>query len=949
MKAVETNAPVPFDTECIFPELLPGFLHTWQRFTEIAPASAIEAAARRRELATVWCASDFISSWCIRNPLKFTELVDQEALDQPIEDDFFADALNDEIGAEAEEAKLDSRLRQFRQRQMVRLAWRDLAGFADLEETMQAVSSLAEASLEVALKYHFDQLVKRFGCPRDEQGERVNMVVLGLGKLGGQELNYSSDIDLMYVYDGAGSSDGKRALDNQEFFIKLGRKVIGSLDRIDADGFVFRTDLRLRPNGDSGPLVLSFAAMEHYYQTHGRNWERYALIKARVVAGDRQSGAQLLRMLKPFVYRKYLDFSAFDSIREMKTLIERQLESSGAQGDVKLGRGGIREIEFLVQNHQLIRGGREKNLQTTSLYVAMQQMVELGVIDQHAHDLLLDAYRFLRNVEHRLQMVADRQTQKLPQETTERARLAMAMRFEDWHQFVEQLDLHRENVHRLFGELLESPQRSATAPEISRLGAVWQGQLDKTQARAELASTGFKQADNIPGLLEQFRAGSLYRAFSSIERDRLDRLMPLVLKQAGSHSEAERTMTSFIAMVEAIGRRSVYLSLLIENPIALKQLLHLCAASPWISRHIGQHPVVLDELLQPLAGAEPQSAQQVTAELSHRLDQVESGDVEAQMNALREFHHAQVLRIAAADVGQQVDGDQVQRGLTRLAEVILEQVLHDAVELIEKKQGPPPGDVGVIAYGKFAGQELGYHSDLDIVVCFEPYSSASPAEAEYYFSRVGQRLINLLTTRTAAGTLYELDMRLRPSGRSGTLVTSLKAFEEYQLKNAWTWEHQALVRARMVVGGVDLVDRFETIRRQVLCAPRESQKLKTEIVDMRRRMVEANCKSDTQQYDIKLDYGGIVDVEFLVQYLVLIHAAGYPQIIEPRNTREIIQLLADHGLLDSDQARLLSENYRQFLQRSLELKLMDRQVMISQQELVTEREQVKKLWQATFY
>ena len=633
----------------------------------------------------------------------------------------------------------------------------------------------------------------------------------------------------------------------------------------------------------------------------------------------------------------------------MKVLIERQLVSSGVRGDVKLGRGGIREIEFLVQNHQLIRGGRERNLQTTSLYAAMQQLVELGVLDQHAHDLLLDAYRFLRNVEHRLQMVADRQTQKLPQEPAERARLAFSMRFEDWRQFVEQLDRHRENVHRLFGEVLESPQKSATAPDISRLAAVWQGQLDEAQARVELDSTGFKQPDNIPGLLEQFRAGSLYRAFSSIERDRLDRLMPLVLKQAGSHTEAERAITSFIAMVEAIGRRSVYLSLLIENPIALKQLLHLCAASPWISRHIGQHPVVLDELLQPLAGAELQSAQQITAELGHRLSQVEAGDIEAQMNALREFHHAQVLRIAAADVGQQIDADQVHQGLTRLAEVILKQVLDDAVGLIEKKQGPPPGDIGVIAYGKFAGQELGYHSDLDIVVCFEPSSSAAPAEAEYYFSRVGQRLINLLTTRTAAGTLYELDMRLRPSGRSGTLVTSLKAFEEYQLNNAWTWEHQALVRARIVVGDKDLVDRFETIRRQVLCESREPQKLKSEIVDMRRRMVEANCKSDARQYDIKLDYGGIVDVEFLVQYLVLVHAAKHPELAQPRNTQEIIQCLAEQGLLDKDQARILSENYRQFLRRSLELKLMDRQVMISQQELVREREQVKELWQATFY
>ncbi|MGI9318874.1 MAG: bifunctional [glutamate--ammonia ligase]-adenylyl-L-tyrosine phosphorylase/[glutamate--ammonia-ligase] adenylyltransferase, partial [bacterium] len=667
------------------------------------------------------------------------------------------------------------------------------------------------------------------------------------------------------------------------------------------------------------------------------------------VAGDRESGALLLSMLRPFVYRKYLDFSAFDSIREMKILIERQLESDGNQGDVKLGRGGIREIEFLVQNHQLIRGGRERKLQTTSLYAAMEQMVSLGVLDQPNHELLISAYRFLRNVEHRLQMVADRQTQRLPQEPAEQARLAMAMGFDDWNQFIEQLDQHRGQVHRLFGEVLESPDQSQVDTALSTLIALWQGQLDQDQARTELEAIGFTKPENIPGLLEQFRAGSLYRAFSSIERDRLDRLMPLALKQAGTHSEAERAISSFIAVVEAIGRRSVYLSLLIENPIALKQLLHLCAASPWISRHIGQHPVVLDELLHPLAGAEDQDPEQIAAELEHRLTQIEAGDTEAQMNALREFHHAQVLRIAAADVGEQIDGDRVQQGLTRVAEVIIQQVLRDAIALIEHKQGPPPGDAGVIAYGKLAGQELGYHSDLDIVVCFEPSSSVSPVDAEYYFSRVGQRLINLLTTRTPAGTLYELDMRLRPSGRSGTLVTSLKAFEEYQLNNAWTWEHQALVRARVVVGSPALAERFEAIRQQVLCVRRSPQTLQEEIIDMRRRMVEANCQSDSQRYDIKLDYGGIVDIEFLVQYLVLIHASDHPDIIGPRNTQEIIKCLAKHGLLEKEQARQLVDNYRQFLWRSLELKLMDRKVMISQQELVAEREQVKALWQATFY
>lgn len=949
MSASHSDPAAIFDTTSIPAELWQDFANNWQRFIEAGTFHVIESAITRHELPLVWCASDFISAWCIRNPDRFAEVLDESAMDRPVPHASFLEMLRGLVSEDAGESELDACLRQFRQRQMVIIGWRDLAGYAELEETMQAVSSLAEASLELALDYHYETLTNRFGIPRDEHGEEVKMIILGLGKLGGYELNYSSDIDLIFAYDSAGTTDGERSTSNQEFFDKLGRKVIASLDRIDADGFVFRTDMRLRPNGESGPLVLSSAAMEHYYQTHGRNWERYAMIKARVVAGDRNSGATLLSMMKPFIYRKYLDFSAFDSIREMKTLIERQLESSGAQGDVKLGRGGIREIEFLVQNHQLIRGGRERSLQTSSLYEAMRQMTVLGVLDSEAFDQLLYAYRFLRNVEHRLQMVADRQTQKLPSEASGQLRLAFAMGFPDWEQFLEQLDFHRENVHQLFGEVLELPDQSNGDFQSSSMIAVWQGHLDNDQAQVELAAAGFKHPGNIPGLLEQFRSGSLYRAFSSIERDRLDRLMPLALNEAGTHTEAERAISSFIAVVEAIGRRSVYLSLLIENPIALKQLLHLCAASPWISRHIGQHPVVLDELLQPLVGSKAPSTAELVAELDHRLDQIEADDIEGHMNALREFQHAKVLRIAAADVGHQIDSNHVQCELTRLAEIMLQQVLRDAVSVIENKQGPPPGNAGIIAYGKLAGWELGYHSDLDIVVCFEPFDSVSATEAEYYFSRVGQRLINLLTARTAAGTLYELDMRLRPSGRSGTLVTSLKAFEEYQLNSAWTWEHQALVRARVVAGSRKLVSGFEAVRHQVLRQHREEHALKHDIVDMRRRMIEANCKSDDQQYDIKLDEGGIVDIEFLTQYLILLHAEKNPSITEPRNTEELIRRLATCEILAEDQADLLIEVYRQYLRRSLDLKLMDREVMIPQQELIEERTQIKAVWNATFY
>ncbi len=944
----QTDLDQLFDLSTIAPEFISGFELSWQRLTESADQISLETIQSRPELPSIFCASEFIASWCIRNPEKLAELIQSGDLDQSYQATQWWQSLEARVEYGADEADLDRGLRQFRQREMVRLGWRDLAGCSDLEETMLGVSRLAEVCIELALRKHTHWLQTRFGIPRDEDGQEVQLVVLGLGKLGGRELNYSSDIDLIYAYSAGGQTDGERIIDNQEFFLKLGRKIIGSLDRIDPDGFVFRTDMRLRPNGDSGPLVLSFAAMEHYYQTHGRNWERYALIKARVVAGDQQTGSELLAMLKPFVYRKYLDYSAFDALREMKALIERQLRAGSSNNDVKLGRGGIREIEFLAQSQQLIRGGRDIALQTTSLYQALQRMLELGNLTPASHESLKTAYRFLRNVEHRLQMVADRQTQKLPEQPAEQLRLARSMGYSHWARFLDALDIHRDIVDEQFAALLESNETDSDGPQLSALTGLWQGQLDAESADQALRAVGFRQPEGVPKLLEQFRQGSLYQSFVNVERDRIDRLMPLAVKQAGPHADAERAISAFISVVESIGRRSVYLSLLIENPIALKQLLHLCAASPWISRHIGQHPVILDELLQPIEVAAETAHKEVAARLQDRLSQVDADDIETQMITLREFYHAQVLRIAGADVRGQLDGDQVQRILATLAEVILQQVLNDALARVQEKHGAPPGQVAIIAYGKFAGGELGYHSDLDIVVCFEAASETSHSAAEYYFSRVGQRLITLLTTRTHAGILFDLDMRLRPSGRSGTLVTSLKAFDDYQKKNAWTWEHQALVRAKMVIGPEQMVQRFEQIRQNILSQPRDRAQLQSEIEDMRRRMVDTNCQSDQENFDIKLDYGGIVDIEFLLQYLVLVHAADHPAVASPRNTTALIDKLIELGLMDSARGEVLKTNYRLYLRRSLDLKLMDRPVLIPQRELVEQRDQVKALWQDTF-
>ncbi len=924
------------------------FANHWERFASAADENLTSRVSHCAELPRVWMASDFVASWCIQRPADCCALIDSGDLALGYEEHEMRRRLDRALADVNTEPALDAALRRFRQREMVRIAWRDLSGLGQLEDTMREVSDLADACVDVALTWHHAALERRYGSPLGEQGEALRLVVLGLGKLGGRELNFSSDIDLIYAFESNGNTNGGRQITSQEFFVRLGRKVMGSLGRVDVGGFVFRTDLRLRPNGDSGPLVLSFPAMEHYYQTHGRDWERYALIKARVVAGDRAKGQDLLDMLRPFVYRKYLDFSAFDAIRAMRVLIDRQLLGGGNIQNIKLGRGGIREIEFLVQKFQLIRGGRDPELQTQSLYLAMDALVELELLEGTARDRLKQAYRFLRNLEHRLQMLADRQTQKLPDQPLEQLRIAFAMSYASWPDLLAALENERGVVREYFGEALELPAGSQDDPHLSRLGALWQGQLDSEAARDVLEAAGFVDPAEVPGILNRFREGSLYRAFASVERDRLDRLVPLALRESGNHSNPTRAIDGFMTVIGTIGRRSVYLSLLTENPLALQQLVHLCAASAWIARHIGQYPVVLDELLQPLEKTVDFDRTHMQTELDRRL-QVEWGDEEAEMNALREFHHCQVLRVAAADVSGELNEMDVGHALTLLAEMLLEQVLCEAVSRVEQQQGPAPGKVAIIAYGKFAAGEMGYHSDLDIVVFYQPDDEESRSQAEYFFSRVGRRLIYLLNTRTYAGALYKLDMRLRPSGRSGPLVTSIKAFSEYQRHDAWTWEHQALVRARVVAGNKDLVAQFEAVRQEVLGVGRDAAVLKADLVDMRQRMVRDNCRSDARNYDIKLDYGGIVDIEFLLQFLVLLHASAHPALLGPRNTVALIWAMEDEGLLDFDEADRLGQIYWLYLRRHRDLKLVDldlvdRPALIPRTELVSERSFVRALW-----
>jgi glutamate-ammonia-ligase adenylyltransferase len=915
-------------------------------------------------LPRVWACSDFVAQTTVRHPDLFAEIVNSGDLQRRYEEGEMVVRATEIIGDCADEAELKRRLRQFRRGEMLRIAFRDLAGWATLAEVMDTMSELADCCIHKALAWLYQEAVARYGEPVGaDSGQPQQLVVIGMGKLGGQELNFSSDIDLVFAYpeDGETRRTDGEPIGNHEFFIRLGRKLIDVVDDKTEDGFVFRVDMRLRPNGDSGPLVLSFAAMEHYFQAHGREWERYAWIKARPVAGDLNAGEELLTMLRPFIYRRYLDFGAIESIRDMKEMIELELQRKGIENNVKLGPGGIREIEFTGQAFQLIRGGRERELQQRGILEVLKTIARHGWITSQALTDLTLAYEFLRRTEHRLQMRADRQTHLLPEDDTERQRLAYSMGFHTWDEFTKALRKHMGKVHGHFELVFAAPQRADGAHEERGLLALWRGALDEETGRERLEEAGYEDPDQVLGLLRGLREGAAYTGFSAEGRERMDRLVPLLLAAAGLAQTPTETLARLIRLLEAVGRRSAYLALLVENPLALSQLVKLCSASPWIADWIGQHPVVLDELLRPRLGTNESLREDMDRELALRLARLAPDDLEQQMEVLREFRNGHMLRIAAADVGGSVSAEDVSAALCALAEALLSHCLRLASEQMLARHGRPDCDANgpepefaVVAYGKLGGGELGYTSDLDIVFLYGDCDPAGNTDGprsvpnETFFARLGQRLIHLLTTRTPAGILFEVDMRLRPSGQSGPLVTSVESFRRYQRESAWVWEHQALVRARCVAGPADLCKRFEAVRAEALCRQRDDYALRKEVTDMRRRMLEGRKTHEPGLFDIKQDPGGIVDIEFMVQYWVLRWAQKYPGLATTTGNIQLLQLLEQARLLEAERARTLTDAFRHYQSMEHRLKLLDRGPLLDPAELKGYPEAVRSIWDELF-
>ncbi|WP_207650585.1 bifunctional [glutamate--ammonia ligase]-adenylyl-L-tyrosine phosphorylase/[glutamate--ammonia-ligase] adenylyltransferase [Acidithiobacillus albertensis] len=877
----------------------------WATFSETQRNNLLDKGAGFfRHCLQVACASPFLRQHLQYHPQHLLRLAKGEVTPPPDLKDHSPEAFN-------------TALRRYRNARMVEIIWRDRMAGEHMPETVAAVSALAETCLQQACIYGQALLQQAYGYPENDAGEAVAFAVIGMGKLGGKELNLSSDIDLIFCFSENGSSNGPRSLENSEYFSRLGRWLIQALDQPGAEGFCFRVDMRLRPFGDAGPLCISAAAMEHYYQVHGRGWERYAFIKARPVAGNLDFGAKVLEMLRPFVYRRYLDFTALQGLREVKALMDA--EQGESSQDIKKGQGGIREIEFICQSLQIIHGGRTPQLRNTNTLSTLDILYELDLLPKSDFLLLGKAYGFFRNTEHCLQMVQDQQTQQLPRNENEWQRLACAMHHEDVDSFRMDLDGLRRQVHQIFLQTL-APQtvHSSNTPEQGR--QLW---LHAQNHTLDMLPENIFQKLHFPNPTESWsrlwrfaHSRDVSLRLSTEGRQRLDNLLPQILEICAQEADSEALLQHFLNLLEAILSKANYLALLAENPRYLQHcstLLH----SPWLAQQLARFPVLLDDVLsnnhQP--GQWPEI---LHAQLQYAEDQ------EERMDALRRFKNAELVRLAASFWTQQLSIESLLRQLSDLAQLTLQTALDWARLEMERRHGRictqdgQTASFAVIALGKLGGQEMGFASDLDLIYLYDAPPEAesdgpAPLPASTWYARLGQRLIHLLSTLTRAGILYEIDMRLRPSGQSGPLVSSMETFSRYQHQSAWTWEHQALTRARWVAGDSQLGARFEQLRHAILGSERDAETLKSAVRSMRKRIFD-NKNIAPQAFHLKLSPGGLTDIEFLVQFAMLGACPEQPDLCQNTGTAAAIRALVQSGVWNAQQGSDLLHAWKLYRQ-----------------------------------
>ena len=931
-----------------------------QLISEHAALSPLNASDALLKTLTL---SDYVFTSCEHFPTIGARLLANDFLNQALDCKAQEDQLTQALSLCEDDTQLHKVLREFRRLHQMRLIHRDVNRLSSLSTTLFEITQLADISIRCALQWLDQRLQKRYGQPcAKATGEAQSLIVIAMGKQGAGELNLSSDIDLIFAYAENGDTqakDGQKSISNQEYFTKLGQALIQSLDKVTADGFVYRVDMRLRPYGQSGPLVMNLNSLENYYHDQGRDWERYAMIKARAVCGNENHIDELMQVLRPFSYRKYVDFSAFESLRDMKSRIRQETIRRNLGANVKLGSGGIREIEFIAQAFQLIRGGQEPALQQPNIFKVFDFLKENEYLPFEAVKELMAAYCFLRDTEHAIQGINDEQSQTLPADELNQARIACYLGFNDWASFLTTLDQHRENVQLHFKNIVADEDESQDQQDLEAWRHIWFQHADDDLGDDPINTPELQKT--LQGLRDLAE-----HKMQSIGKQRLDKVMPLLIKALWQSEHPQQTLERVVPLIEAILRRTAYLVLLSENPQALQQLVRLCEASPWIAKSISEAPILLDELLHPAHLYNPSDKATLKADLDQRLLRIDPLDLEEQMDTLRHYASAHKLQIAASDITGVLPLMKVSDHLTWLAETILEKAMWLAWEQMVDKYGYPSNakneavtspEFLVLGYGKLGGIELSYGSDLDMVFLHNgtpnKYTKGErELENGVFYTRMGQRLIHILNTTTRAGQLYEVDMRLRPSGASGMIVASFKAFDKYQHEEAWTWEHQALIRARVVCGDGGFADKYHAIRGQILTKARNQDKLQQEVREMRDKMRD-NLGSQSvgkTQFQLKQDAGGIVDIEFIVQYLVLAYSKQYPELLTWTDNIRLLETLASHNVIDPKQSDALKQAYIAYRSLAHRRALQNQKLLLDPNELdqaglTPHIDKVKTLWQ----
>ncbi len=809
--------------------------------------------------------------------------------------------------------EFSDRLRQFRRLGSVALILRDLAGIDDVAQTLAGASRIAEVCIEAALEHAEAQLQARFGMPRSSSGEAQRLVVIAMGKLGGGELNFSSDVDLILAFPESGESDGSRALDNEEYFTRLGQRLAQLLGDVTVEGFALRVDYRLRPYGSAGRLALSFNAMEQYYQREGRDWERYAWIKARPVAGDLAAGMRLIDMLRPFVYRRYLDFTAIEGLRDLKGRIDLEVDRQDLADNLKLGPGGIRELEFAVQLAQLIRGGREASLRVSGFLHALTALESNGQFDTAMAARVRHLYLYLRRVENRVQMYADEQVHALPTAAADASRIARGLGYADLAALHASIAEIRAEVQQLFARTLDAPERSR---RVDPGGPGAAASLSLPEFSAEVQDATTRLLGSLP-----------VRRLDARARERFERALPLLMLAARKTNAPDIAALRLLRLLHAIAGRPSYLALLAERRAARERVAQIFARSAFLAERVIAHPLLLDDLLDGRVDAEVMQASDLDRLFAHSMARVSAGDTEAELAALHEARQSAVFRIALAWANRRQSAGFTATMLAEVAARCVARVLALARRDLDLQHGEFPEGLLVLAYGSFGGAELGFASDLDLVFVFDPAvasissSGVRTLEGGRYMARLSQRVLHWLSTPTHAGPLYEADVRLRPDGAKGLLVSPLNAFRDYQLQRAWVWEHQALVRARSVAGPAALGASFSEVRNEVLTRQRTADDVCQQVGRMRARWRRELDRSDAQRFDLKQGRGGLVDIEFLLQGLVLIHAATHPSLTDSGETTLLIAALRDCALLSADDAEVLLRVHEIWLGEALDCAL----------------------------